>query len=365
MHHRRVLQLLADCGTGRLGSACYRCAPCAAAGKPSVHFTNASCGNRHCPGCQTSANGDWCVAQTKKLLPCEYHFVTFTIPEQLRSFVRSNQSLCYDAMFKATAHALRAEMADPKFCGAANVGFTSVLHTFGGDLVYHPHIHVLIPGGGLNQAGEWKSNRPGFLIPVIKLSQTFRIKLEQLIGDAAAESGVPKSVFRLEFVSFSKPVGNGVATLKYLSRYLFRTAITNKRIVSVDDTHVSFTYRKKQKRPDGEPSSKGPVKTMKLQAMEFLTRFLQHVLPRGHQRVRHYGFLNQRSKVDLDTLRATILKSLVDSEPDLELVDWTVPALRSSIDAGPKCPTCGEPLTFESFIRIRPPPLQWRGRNSV
>lgn len=356
-HHRRVLQLLADCGTGRLGSASYRCAPCAAAGKPAVHFRNASCGNRHCPGCQTSANGDWCVAQTTKLLPCEYHFVTFTIPEQLRSFVRSNQSLCYDAMFQASACALREAMADPKFCGATNIGFTSVLHTFGGDLVYHPHIHVLIPGGGLNQNGEWQATRPGFLAPVHKLSQLFRTKLERLIGDAAVESGVPEHVFYKEFVSFSKPVGDGVATLKYLSRYMFRTAITNKRIESVDDTHVSFTYRKKQKRPDGEPSLKGPVRTMKLTAMKFLSRFLQHVLPRGHQRVRHYGFLSRTSKVNLDLLRATILKCIADSEPDLELVEWTVPVLRSSVDAGPKCPTCGALLTFKSFIRIRPPPL--------
>ena len=124
------------------------------------------------------------------------------------------------------------------------------------------------------------------------------------------------------------------------------------------------TYRKKQKRPDGEPSSKGPVRTMKLPAMEFLRRFLQHVLPRGFQRVRHYGFLSRTSKTDLDEMRAVILQSMRDSEPDLELIDWTVPVLHSSTDAGPKCPTCGELLTFESFIRIRPPPLEWRGRNS-
>lgn len=271
--------------------------------------------------------------------------------------------LFYDAIFKASALALRETMADSTFCEVTNIGFTSVLHTVGGDLVYHPHIHVLIPGRGLNQAGEWKSTRPGFLVPVLKLSKTLRIRLEQLIGDAATEAGVSKSVFKREFVSFAKPVGDGVATLKYLSRYMFRTAITNKRIVAVNETHVSFTYRKKQKRSDDESSSKEPVKTMTLPATAFLSRFLQHVLPRGHQRVRHYGFLSRTSKTDLNELRAVILQSMRNSEPDLELIDGTVPVLQSSTDAGPKCPTCGEPLTFESFIRIRPPPLEWRGHN--
>lgn len=364
-HHRRILQLLADCKTGRLGSASYRCAPCAAAGKPAVHFTNASCGNRHCPGCQTSANGDWCVAQTKKLLPCEYSFVTFTVPEQLRNFIRSNQSLCYDAMFKAAAFALRTCMAEPRLCGATTIGFTSVLHTFGGDLVYHPHIHVLMPCGGLNDCGEWKSLPPGFVLPVKRLSIRFRMEFERRVGDRAGECGIPSSDFRRTFVSFAKPVGDGVATLKYLSRYMFRTAITNKRIVAVDDTHVRFTYRKKTKRSDGEPSDKGPVRTMPLPALEFLRRFLQHVLPQGLQRVRHYGFLSRTSKVDLDELRSIILQTMVDSEPDLELIEWTVPALTSSPDAGPKCPTCGEVLTFVSFIRIRPPPLEWRARISA
>ena len=365
-HHRRVLQLLADCGTGRLGAASYCCAPCAAVGKPSLHFTNASCGNRHCPGCQTSANGEWCVAQTKKLLPCEYAFVTFTVPQELRGFIRSNQSLCYAAMFQAAAFALRKLMADPKFCGATRIGFTSVLHTFGGDLVYHPHIHVLMTCGGLNDTGEWKSTRPGFVLPVKKLSQEFRIEFERLVGDRANELGIPPADFRREFVSFAKPVGDGLATLKYLSRYMFRTAITNKRIMAMDDTHVTFSYRKKTKRSDAEPPGKGPVRTMRLPVLEFLRRFLQHVLPQnpttggGFQRVRHYGFLSRASKVDLDELRSTILQTTVDSEPDLELEEWKVPVLKPSTNDGPKCPTCGELLTFVSFIRIRPPPLEWR-----
>jgi hypothetical protein len=148
IEHRRVLQLIADCQTGRLGSASYRCAECDA-----VHHTAASCGNRHCPNCQTAKNGQWCVEQTQKLLPCEYFFVTFTIPSQLRCFVRSHQKVCYRAMLHAAAFALKTALANPKFCGADTVGFTSVLHTFGRDMAYHPHVHAIVPGGGMTGGG--------------------------------------------------------------------------------------------------------------------------------------------------------------------------------------------------------------------
>ncbi len=346
--HRRVLQLIADCGTGRLGSARYRCAQCAA-----THHTNASCGNRHCPGCQTAKNGEWCVQQTKKLLPCEYFFVTFTIPAKLRSFVRSNQEVCYRAMFDAGAFALKTALANPKFCGADVVGFTSVLHTFGRDLNYHPHVHVIVPGGGMS-GGVWKSTLPGFLAPVKLLSKLFRMEFERLLREQLTDVVLPAAgEFRREFVSDVEAVGDGVATLKYLSRYVFRTAITNGRIVSMNNGQVTFRYRKSGEQRD---------RLMTLPVFEFLRRFLQHVLPRRLQKIRHYGFLSRRSKIDLDNVRAAILDSLRDVEPDLELEDWRMPALRpfgnAASDAdGPRCPNCGGALIFERFHRIRPPPL--------
>ncbi|GAB5440100.1 MAG: hypothetical protein Fues2KO_04490 [Fuerstiella sp.] len=192
-----------------------------------------------------SSRPEWCIEQTKKLLPCEYAFITFTVPKQLRNFIRSNQSLCYEAMFKAFAFALRTCMAETRICRATQIGFTSVLHTFGGGLVYHPHIHVLMPCGGLNDDGEWKSTRQGFVVPVKKLSKEFRQEFERLVTDDAQRYGIKSSDWRWKFVSFTKPVGGGVATLKYLSRYMFRTAITIRRIAAVNDTHVTFTYRKK------------------------------------------------------------------------------------------------------------------------
>ena len=351
--HRRVLQLIADCGTGRLGSASYRCAQCAA-----IHHTNASCGNRHCPGCQTSNNGEWCVQQTKKLLPSEYFFVTFTIPAELRSFVRSNQEVCYRAMFDAVAFALKTALANPKFCGADTVGFTSVLHTFGRDLNYHPHVHVIVPGGGMVK-GAWKSTLPGFLAPVKLLSKLFRTEFERLLREQLTDVVLPPArEFRREFVSDVEAVGDGLATLKYLSRYVFRTAITNDRIVSMNSGRVTFRYRRSGEQRD---------RLMTLPVFEFLRRFLQHVLPRRLQKIRHYGFLSRRANIDLDDVRAAILESLRDVEPDLELEDWRVPTLRPAGNAasdtdGPRCPKCGGRLIFERFHRIRPPPLTHASR---
>ena len=349
--HRRVLQLIADCGTGRLGSASYRCAQCSADGRNAVHHTNASCGNRHCPGCQTANNGEWCVKQTKKLLPCEYFFVTFTIPAELRSFVRSNQEVCYRAMFAAAAFALKTTLANPKFCGADTVGFTSVLHTFGRDMNYHPHVHVIVPGGGMS-GGAWKSTRPGFLAPVKLLSILFRTEFERLLREQLTDVVLPPArEFRREFVSDVEAVGDGVTTLKYLSRYVFRTAITNDRIVSMINGQVTFSYRRSGEQRD---------RLMTLPVFEFLRRFLQHVLPRRLQKIRHYGFLSRRSNIDLDDVRAAILYSLRDVEPDLELETWTIPPLRPVEDHGLRCPSCGGRLIFQAFHRIRPPPLTQR-----
>ena len=226
--HRRVLRSLADCGTERLGRVSYRCAQCEAR-----HHTHASCGDRHCPGCQTGHNAAWCEAQVEQLLPCEYHLVTFTMPSELRRFVRSWQRVCYGALFAAAAHALRTALSNLKFCGAEVLGFTAVLHTFGRDLNYHPHVHVIIAGGGLRD-GEWCSTRPGFLAPVKVLSKLFRAEFERLLrAQLPADTLPPAREFRREFVCDVQSVGNGVSTLKYLSRYVFRTAITNHRIIGL------------------------------------------------------------------------------------------------------------------------------------
>jgi hypothetical protein len=175
---------------------------------------------------------------------------------------------------------------------------------------------------------------------------------ERLLREKLPESLLPNAAdFRHEFVSDVKAVGDGVATLKYLSRYVFRTAITNDRILALKNGQVTFSYRR-----GGEPRDR----QMTLPVFEFLRRFLQHVLPPRLQKIRHYGFLSRRSKIELDDVRDVILESLSEVEPDLELEDWSVPALRPGIDDGPRCPDCGGRLEFVSFHRIRPPPLTQR-----
>jgi hypothetical protein len=190
------------------------------------------------------------------------------------------------------------------------------------------------------------------------LSQLFRIEFERLLREQLRNVLLPPARdFRREFVSDVEAVGDGVATLKYLSRYVFRTAITNDRIVSMRDGQVTFSYRR---------SGESRTRQMTLPVFEFLRRFLQHVLPRRLQKIRHYGFLSRRSKTNLDDVRDAILESLKDVEPDLELEAWTVPSLRpashSGKDDGPRCPNCGGPLVFERFHRIRPPPLTHASR---
>ncbi len=236
-----------------------------------------------------------------------------------------------------------------------------MLHTFGRDLNYHPHVHVIVPGGGMS-GDAWKSTLPGFLAPVKLLSKLFRMEFERLLRKQLVETTLPSAAdFRREFVSDVEAVGDGVATLKYLSRYVFRTAITNDRIVSMNNGQVTFRYRPTRQSNGGEQRDR----LMTLPVFEFLRRFLQHVLPRRLQKIRHYGFMSRRSKLSLDNLRAAILDSLRDVEPDLELEDWRVPSLRpsgnaASDDDGPRCPNCGGRLIFERFHRIRPPPLNQR-----
>lgn len=201
--------------------------------------------------------------------------------------------------------------------------------------------------------GQWKSTLPGFLAPVKLLSKLFRMEFERILTEQCERAELPPAAdLRRQFVCDVEAVGDGVATLKYLSRYVYRTAITNDRIESIDNGHVVFRWRKTGEQRD---------RRMRLPVFEFLRRFLQHVLPKRLHTIRHYGLLSRRSQTDLNTVREAILQSLAGVEPDLELDDWTAPILHRRPDDGPTCPVCHHPLTFECFIRIRPPPLEIRG----
>ena len=259
-------------------------------------------GNRHCPKCQGAAAKDWLAARQTELLPVEYYHVVFTLPAPIADIAYHNKAVVYTILFKAAAEILIAIAADPKHLGA-RIGLTAVLHTWGAALTHHPHVHCIVPGGGLSFDGErWVSCRPGFFLPVRVLSRLFRrLFLEKLM--AAHEAGLlrffgaqrllsDRQAFanrlapwrKTEWVVYAKrPFAGPEAVLAYLSRYTHRIAIANSRLVALDGNAVTFKWK------DYRAKGRQRYKTMTLVAHEFIRRFLIHVLPHGFHRIRHYG----------------------------------------------------------------------------
>jgi hypothetical protein len=288
--HKRVLQAICGCRTGDLGTVTYQCVSCGEA-----YRMNRSCGNRHCPACQQGKTKAWLEKQSDRLLPCPYFLVTFTLPEALRPVVRQHQRVAYAALFEASSAALQQLAANPKHVGSRRCGFFGVLHTWGRELNYHPHVHYVVPGGAPSLDGsKWLSSRADFFLPVKALSVLFRAKFRDAFKAAGLYQQVPPQVWRQAWVVHSQPAGDGRASLKYLAPYVFRVAISDRRIVSFDDQTVTFSYRK---------SGSNRWRRMTLEPTEFIRRFLQHVLPRGFQKVRHYGFLSANSRLSLDAIR--------------------------------------------------------------
>jgi len=288
--HKKVLQAMSACRTGELGTVVYECVSCG-----RRHAIDRSCGDRHCPTCQQGKTKAWLEKQSAQLLPCPYFLLTFTLPQALRQFVRSHQRVGYAALFAASSEALKQLAADPKHLGSRRCGFFGVLHTWGRTLDYHPHVHYVVPGGALSEDGtRWRASRIDFFLPVRALSVLFRGKFRDALKAAGLYDRVDAAVWKQDWVVHSQAVGDGRASLKYLAPYVFRVAISNRRIVAFDDQSVTFSYRK-------SGSNRG--RQMKLEAMEFIRRFLQHVLPSGFQKVRHYGFLSPNSRPTIEAVR--------------------------------------------------------------
>jgi Putative transposase/Transposase zinc-binding domain len=337
--HKEVLRHIAGCRTGELGTVLYRCEDCG-----RMHAVGRSCGDRHCPTCQRDKAEAWLAKQVERLLPCPYFLVTFTLPSELREVARSHQRAVYGALFRASSEALRALMADAKHLGAARPGFFGVLHTWGRSLEYHPHVHYVVPGGGLSADGaQWLPSRADFLVPVRALSILFRAKLRDILRREGLLEQVDPSVWHRDWVVHSQPAGDGRGSLRYLSPYVFRVAIGDHRIVSCDDGRVTFTYRK--------VGSKRQRK-MTLDATEFLRRFLQHVLPAGFQKVRSYGFLSPGCAVALELVRWLIALCHGWTFAPSARRDRTPVAATS-----PSCPECGGPLIRLGFVPAGEPAI--------
>jgi predicted Zn-ribbon and HTH transcriptional regulator len=301
---KRVLRSIELCRTAALGGHMERCDQCG-------HERNAynSCADRHCPKCQSLGRAKWLEKRQAELLPCEYFHVVFTLPEPLAKLSLQNKRQMYSLLFRATAETLQTIAADPKHLGA-QIGFFCILHTWGQTLTAHPHLHCVVPGGGISLDGrQWIACRPGFFLPVKVLSRRFRKlylryleqafaagklqfhgDLEQL-ADAQDFARYLAPLAEMEWVVYAKPpFGGPERVLDYLGRYTHRIAISNNRLIELKDGKVTFAYK--------DYKHEQRQKVMTLSADEFLRRFLMHVLPDGFQRIRHYGLLGNRHRAE-------------------------------------------------------------------
>ena len=289
--HRQAMRAIEHCRTEALGGHVYQCPDCG-----EVQYRYHSCRNRHCPQCQQGAAQQWLEKQKDLLLPTPYFMLTFTLPEGLRKVARSHQKLFYNLLFRASAAATQKLAQDPRFIGG-QAGMVGVLHTWGRTLTYHPHVHYLVPAGGVDETGNWVPARNAFLLPVKALAKIFRAKFRQALRKSACYDDIPAKVWRQPWVVHCKSVGDGASSLKYLAPYIFRVAISNKRIVKMTNSHVSFRYRS---------TKTGKTKLCTVSAEEFIRRFLQHVLPKGFVKVRYYGFFSPGLRARLAQVRAQL-----------------------------------------------------------
>lgn len=290
-HHRKVLGLIIRCKTGALGDFVYRCGSCR-----RYHWVGRSCGNRHCPNCQKEKTQTWLAKQTHKLLPVQHFVLTFTVPKELRSLLRAHPEVGYAAIFEAGSETIRTLLKKPKNLGSDQLGFFGVLHTWGRDLKdYHPHVHFVVPGGGVSPDGaKWLQVNKDQLFHPQPAKMLYKKLVVAELRKAGLYAKMPTGVLKFDWVVNIKPVGNGQAVLKYLAPYVYRVAICDNRIVSVDDAGV--TYRVK-------PSGKRVFQTRHLSGESFVRAFAQHILPPGFQKVRYYGFMSPNCKLQLANVR--------------------------------------------------------------
>jgi hypothetical protein len=321
--HRRAMEDIERCRTAAPGGQLYFCDQC-----QENQYSYHSCQNRHCPKCQNDQANEWLDHQKNLLLPVTHFLVTFTLPEELRPLARAHQKLVYNILFRASSEALQELALDRRFIGG-RIGMLGVLHTWTRDLRYHPHVHYIVTGGGLTQDGKWNSSRPDFLLPVKALSPIFRARFRDLLKQTDLFHLVDTQVWNKAWVVHSQPVGSGEAAFKYLAPYIFRVAISNRRILALEDGQVTFSYK---------DSATDQTRYSTISAEEFIRRFLQHVLPKGFVKVRYYGLLAASNRHLLDQARQLLNPAAAQSIPanaDRQGKE-TVDPLR--------CPKCGAAL---------------------
>lgn len=291
---QKVLGAITRCRTGALGGVHWQCEGCG-----REHWVGRSCGNRHCPNCGHEKTQLWIEQQSAKLMPVHHFLVTFTVPRELGSVLRIHQRDGYRCLFDSGAQSIRDVGAATKSLRGCQLGFFGVLHTWGRDpAVYHPHIHFVVPGGGvkLDEAGKgicWQSTPKNFLFYHGTLVRTYKAKLADELRSAGLYDLVEPITWTKKFVVDIQPVGHGVPTLKYLAPYVHRVAINDSRILAVDDSSVTYSIRRKSNRTE----------TKRVDGEAFVESFLQHVLPKGFQKIRHYGWMSSNCKVSLEEVK--------------------------------------------------------------
>ena len=356
----KVMSAIETCRTAALGGHVERCEDCA---HERVAYN--SCRNRHCPKCQGAAARQWLAERDAELLPVPYYHVVFTLPAAIGALAFANKAVVYDLLFRTAAETLTTIAADPKHLGA-RIGLTAVLHTWGSALTHHPHVHIIVPGGGLSPDGSrWIACKRGFFLPVRVLSRLFRrLFLEGLtvlneagrlsffgdlapLADKAAFDAALAPLRQSEWVVYAKrPFAGPEAVLAYLARYTHRVAISNSRLIKLDDAGVAFTWK------DYRIKGRDRLKTMTLEAAEFIRRFLMHVLPSGFHRIRHYGLF-------ASAVRA---KNIERARQLLAASEGSTKCLRAEADnsaespaAEHRCPCCGgRMIVIETFDGARP-----------
>ena len=376
----KVMSAIEHCRSAALGGHVERCEDC---GHSRIAYN--SCRNRHCPKCQGGAARDWLAAREADLLPVGYFHLVFTLPAEIAPIAYQNKAMVYDLLFRAAAETLLTIAADPKHLGA-RIGATAVLHSWGSAMTHHPHLHMIVPGGGISlkpapaEAGgeHWVRCRPGFLLPVRVLSRLFRRLFLTGLTDAHAAGRLAffgeldglrdRTAFAAYltplrkknwFVYAKPPFAGPEAVLAYLARYTHRVAISNSRLLDLDERGVTFRYK------DYRRNGQARYRTMTLAPDEFIRRFLLHILPKGFHRIRHYGLLASAAcKTNIARARELIIAAASVTDPPTEH-DEADPTASAAADHRPPCPCCGGRMiiveTFECGGTPRGPPSSSAG----
>jgi hypothetical protein len=318
--HKRALRDILLCRTPDLGGQTWFCSDC-----NEYHYAYHSCRNRHCPKCENDKATDWLNTQKDLLLPVQYFMATVTVPEGLRSVIRQNQKTLYSLLFKASAQAIQDLALDRRFIGG-KTGLMAVLQTWTRNLVYHPHIHFLIPGCALDDTGKIRRAKQDFFVHVKPLSILIRAKFKESCKELALYDLIPQAVWHQNWIVHIEPVGTGEAALKYLAPYIFRVAISDRNILSSNNGMVTFQFKDSETRQ---------YNTCTLEALKFLSLFLQHVLPRKFVKVRYYGFLASKNRAVLELVKKQVGILLAPIKRTIQK------ALKPF-----KCPQCGKPMLF-------------------